>query len=141
MYYHLLEEEGHARLSDMINVVIIDLSVLELDGVREETAKAATPLDDSSDCHAKHQIICFYIIFLFLILIEMFIILKMLGCRLPWQGLTEYTSRSLIIQRFIQRITNHLYKVKFLIFFKLIFLTALVIGMKFQRFILIVKLA
>ena len=125
----------------MVDVVIIDLSVLELDGVREETTKAAAPLDDSSDCYAEHQIICFYIVILFLILIEMFIILKVLGCRLPWQGLTKYTSRPLIIQRFIQRITNHLYKVKFLIFFKLIFITTLVVGMKFQRFILIVKLA
>jgi hypothetical protein len=56
--YHFFEQEGGSCFADVVDVGLVDLCVLEFDGIGEEAAEAAAPLDDACNCYTKHQIVC-----------------------------------------------------------------------------------
>jgi hypothetical protein len=77
----------------MVDVRLVDLGIVELDRVRQETTETAAPLNHSGDGHPKHQIIALYVIdFIFVDLLD---ILEMLGGLFPRNSLAVLASGSL----------------------------------------------
>lgn len=91
----------------MVDVGLVDFCVLEFDGVGEEAAETAAPLDDPGDRHSKHQIIGLYIFCLVSQLLQVF---EVFGSFAPGQCLAELSSRPFMVKRFIEHLVYHAHK-------------------------------
>lgn len=89
----------------MVDVCLVDFGVLELDGVGEEAAEAAAPLDYSGDGHTEHQVVGLDIVLLGLA--ELLEVLEVPRGLAPWKGPAEKPTRPLEIQRFIEGVIDH----------------------------------
>jgi len=91
----------------VVDVGLVDFRVLEFDGVGEEAAEAAAPLDDSGNRHTKHQIIGLQILRLVSQLLQVF---EVFGSFAPGQCLAELSSWSFMVKRFIEHLVYHAHK-------------------------------
>lgn len=90
--YHLLQQKGHTGFPYMVHIRLVNLGILELDGVRQKTTQTTAPLDYASDCNSEHQVVALQVILLWFA--ELFEIFEMLGTFIPRQSLTELSSWS-----------------------------------------------
>ena len=74
----------------MVDIGLVDLSVFQLDSVREEPTKTAAPLNNSSDSNSKHEIISLDVLLLGAKLPQVF---QMPCCFAPGKGFSELPSR------------------------------------------------
>lgn len=79
----------------MVHVSLVDVCVFQFDGVGEEAAEAAAPLDDARNCDSKHEVIGFDVLCFSSKLLE---VLEMPRSLPPWQCLAELPSWSFMIQ-------------------------------------------